>query len=97
VSTYRRSSNSDFNIHLVKRMADCKPPQTNIERAQADVDKWLAEEEARKQRGEKSPWVLAMQRNLDEYKKPHGNVWWAWTIVKNRVCRIWVEICRRGI
>jgi hypothetical protein len=96
VRRYRRSANADFNIHLAKRMTDRKPAQTNIERAHANVDKWLAEQEAYKARGEKTPWVLAMQRNLDEYKKPHGWLWWKWTFIKNRVYSIWVEIFRRS-
>jgi hypothetical protein len=94
MSTYRRSTNDDFNIQLAKQMTDRQP--SNVERSQANVDKWLADEAARKLRGEQSDFVQAVQRNLDEYNKPHGNVWWAWTIVKNRVYRIWVEIVRRG-
>jgi hypothetical protein len=94
MSGYKRPTNGEFNIHLAKRMADRKP--SNMERSQANVDKWLAEEEARKQRGEQSDFVKACNRNLAEYSKPHGNVWWAWTTVKNRAYRIWVELVRRG-
>jgi hypothetical protein len=96
---YKRSTNAGFNLFLdkMRKQNEPEPPQSNIEKSQARLDAWLAEEEARKQRGEKSPFVQAVQKNLDEYSKPHGNVWWAWTIVKNRAYRIWVEICRRGI
>jgi len=70
---------------------------TIIEQSQARVDAWIAEQEAYAQRGEKSPFVQAVQRNLDEYSKPHSWLWWKWTFIRNRAYRIWVEICRRGI
>jgi hypothetical protein len=91
---YKRSTNGEFNLFLDKarKQNEPEPPQTNIEKSQANVDKWLAEEEARKQRDEKSPFVEAVQRNLDAYSKPHGNAWWAWTIVKNRAYRIVVDV-----
>jgi hypothetical protein len=91
---YKRSANNEFNAHLerMRKQNAPKPPQTNIEKSQARLDAWLAEQEAYAQRGEKSPWVLAMQKNLDEYSKPHGNAWWAWTIVKNRAYRIGVDV-----
>lgn len=93
---YRRSSNAAFNIHLSKVTRDRKPSQTNIEKAEANIDAWLADLEAKKASGEQSDFVRACNKNLAEYSKPHGNVWWAWTIVKNRAYRIWVELVRRG-
>jgi len=65
---------------------------TNIEQAQARLDKWLAVQEDYAQRGEKTPWVLAMQRNLDEYSKPHGWLWWKWVFIRNRAYRIWIDV-----
>ena len=95
---YKRSSNAEFNVFLgkMRKQNDPEPRQTSIEKSQARLDAWLAEQEAYAQRGEKSPWVLAMQRNLDEYNKPHSWLWWKWTFIRNRAYRIWVEICRRG-
>jgi hypothetical protein len=72
---YKRSTDNEFNVHLAKCMCDGTRDggrkQTNIERAQANVDKWLAEQEAYKARGEKTPWVLAMQRNQ---RVPHNSL-----------------------
>src|ERR1700677_463607 len=91
---YKRSTNAGFNLFLdkMRKQNEPEPPQTNIEKSQARLDAWLAEQEAYAQRGEKSPWVLAMQRNLDEYNKPHSWLWWKWTFVRNRVYRLGVDV-----
>ena len=92
---YKRSSNNELNIHLAKCMRDDGRKPSNVERSQANVDAWLAELEAKRAKGEPTDFVKACNKNLAEYNKPHGNVWWLWTVVKNRVYRVWVEVFRR--
>jgi hypothetical protein len=64
---------------------------SNIERAQANVDAWLAELEEKRANGEPTDFERACNRALAEYDKTHGTLWWAWTIVRNRAYRLWVE------
>ena len=92
--SYRRSTNNSFNIELGKRLAERKPPQTNIERSEANIDAWLADLEAKKASGEQSDFVKACNKNLADYSEPHSWLWWKWTFIRNRVYRIGVDFIK---
>lgn len=95
MSTYRRRSNSEFNIHLAKRMSDRK--QSNVERSQANVDAWLAELEAKRAKGEPTAFEGATKNTLDSFKD-RSTAWWWYRIVREFLTqcgeKVWVRVVR---
>ena len=89
MSTYRRRSNSEFNIHLAKRMSDRK--QSNVERSQANVDAWLAELEAKRAKGEPTAFEEATKNTLDTFKD-RSTAWWWYCIVREFLTQCWEKV-----
>jgi hypothetical protein len=79
MSTYRRSSNSEFNFRLAKRMSDRK--QSNVERSQANVDAWLKDVEEHRAKGEPTAFEEATQNTLGKFQN-RSTAWWWYRIVR---------------
>jgi hypothetical protein len=92
---YKRSTNNEFNIHLVKcmrdRTRDSERKQSNVERSQASVDAWLKDLEEHRTRGEPTAFEQTCQKTLDEFKKPRSAAWW-WKLVVVEFLRQCVEV-----